>query len=124
VEFVDVKTIWHFSDDYSRLESDSLSAIWTICGLSRALFPGPTPGTFLDVLVNSFGVQADIDRDGDGLETVVYDVGGEITHCVDGNGDEIPGKDCVCDPRIKDGYSVAMYGTGVPATIIGVVEAQ
>jgi hypothetical protein len=120
---VDVNTTWHFNEDFSRLDSDSLTGIWTICGLSRSLFPGPTAGTFLDVMVNGFGVQADIDRDGDGLEVVVYDPQGAITHCVDGDGvTEIPGKDCVCDPRVADGYSVAMKGGGVRATIVGVVE--
>jgi hypothetical protein len=28
----------------------------------------------------------------------------------------------VCDPRMADGYSVAMKGSGVRAKIVGVVE--
>ena len=59
-----------------------------------------------------------MDRDGDGKEQVVGD-GTTILKCIDGDGTEIEGSDCPCDPRITDGYSVAFAGHGVSATIIG-----
>ena len=73
-------------------------------------------GTFLDLLV--FGVlelghleplQPDVDLDGDGLErfedTNPDDGVAAIDRCIDGDGAEILGADCVTDPRIQDGYS-------------------
>src|SRR5207237_167127 len=79
--------------------------------LSRAYLPQLGSGTFLD-LVLSQGKQADIDVDGDGLETIDY-AGGQIVSCTDGDGTQIPGPQCVCDPRIADGYSIAVFANGV-----------
>ncbi|MBI5479464.1 MAG: hypothetical protein HY906_11435 [Deltaproteobacteria bacterium] len=116
-EFVDTLMWVHFSDDYSRADY-SLSAVWTVCGLSRGFFPGSTTGTMLDFLANVLQQQPDVDRDGDGLEQVIGD-GTSILKCIDGDGTEILGRDCPCEPRMADGYSVAFEGSAVRATIVG-----
>ena len=73
--------------------------------------------TVLDVLVvgvNSLGIrvdptQPDIDVDMDGLETLQdTDGDGNVDLCTDGNGAQIAGTDCMLDPRIADGYSMAI----------------
>ncbi len=64
------------------------------------------------------GVQPDIDRDGDGLEQIVGNIV-EIEKCIDGDGTEIPGMLCGCDPRMQDGYSVTFETDLVGAVIVG-----
>jgi hypothetical protein len=95
------------------------------CSLSITPFPGPNTASLLDVLVNLVGLQPDIDRDGDGIEKIVGDLNTvTIKECVDGDGTVIPGRNCVCDPRIKDGYSGALGFSLVPARVVGLVMSQ
>jgi hypothetical protein len=95
----------------------------TLCSLSGVPFPGATGGTLLHALVNDpenrAAVSPDVDRDGDGLEQVVGD-GADIVHCVDGDGTVIAGADCPCEPRIVDGYSVAIGFDTTTAELVGV----
>lgn len=118
VEFVDARLELRVDDDLRTLHLEA-GAVWTMCGLSRAIFPGGGSGTFLDQLANSWDRSPDIDRDGDGLEQVLGN-GTHVIACVDGDGTHIDGSECACDPRIKDGYSVAFAGTGVPAHVLGI----
>jgi hypothetical protein len=98
-------------------------AVWSYCSLARAPFPGPDPGSFLDLMVNAFASLAvpDVDRDGDGIERVIGN-GETVARCIDGDGAEILGPSCACDPRMVDGYSIAFEGTAVPARITGVEQ--
>lgn len=99
-----------------------MGGVMTSCGLSRAYQPQLGAGTFLD-LVLADGRQADIDVDGDGLETIGY-TAGQVTGCVDGDGTEIAGASCACDPRVADGYSLSVFAQGVSCEILGVLEAD
>jgi cysteine-rich repeat protein len=65
-------------------------------------------------------VQPDMDLDGDGLETF-RDTDGDsrIDLCIDGNGTQISGTDCPTDPRIADGYSIAVDVNLVGARLAG-----
>ncbi len=89
----------------------------TTCALERISFPGPTKGSTLAGLV-AFGMQPDIDLDGDGLERIVL-VDNAITGCVDGDGVELDDPACPCDPRIVDGFSAAAHDVFVPAHLVG-----
>ena len=108
------------------LGSGRLGGIMTLCSLASAPMPGTASGTILDVLVNDPSVSStvliDFDGDGDGLEAVEGD-GVSILRCVDGDGTAISGSDCPCHPNMADGYSVALQLTGVPAEVLGVIEA-
>lgn len=84
--------------------------------------------TLLDVIAIGClaiqGVQPDMDRDGDGLETFVEKTGmvdWVIDSCYDGNGTEyvtVPGTPCVLDPAFQDGYSVTIEVSGVRAILL------
>jgi hypothetical protein len=91
---------------------------------------GSRLSTFLEALVGGYTIMIpflgseqvgptplDVDLDGDGLEVIVATPGNAMTpprvvECIDGNGTHIPGRMCVLDPRIADGFSSAfeMYG--------------
>jgi len=43
-----------------------------------------------------------------------------ITGCVDGDGTMIPGRDCVFDGRIVDGFSAGLPFTATRADIVGI----
>ena len=118
----DVRVTATFDADFQRF-SGEVTGMASACTLSREAFPGSTTGTMLDVLTNVVQLGPDMDRDGDGLEQVVGD-GYTVVECIDGDGTHIPGPDCPCDPRIADGYSVAMHSTGVRAHIVGVEVVQ
>ncbi len=71
-------------------------------------------------------VQPDIDLDGDGLERLEATAGDArtppaITACIDGNGVRIPGRDCVRDPRIADGFTASFSLNGVWVRIVGLL---
>jgi hypothetical protein len=85
---------------------------------------------FLDAIATGCGFlpfQPDADIDGDGLEKFYDTEGGDpdagtltdghIDKCVDGDGTEILGPDCVSDPRIKDGYKMIFVVHGVRAIV-------
>jgi len=122
LEFEDVQLTVDFAGDMSTFVG-TLGAVWTVCSLSRSPFPGETSGTFLDQMANSYHVAPDIDRDGDGIEQIIGN-GDTVDSCIDGDGTVISGPFCACDPRMADGYSVALRGNAVRASIIGVVETQ
>lgn len=69
-----------------------------------------------------YGVQPDVDVDGDGLESYQVASGSNcqavITGCVDGDGTVIPGHGCVLDPRMQDGWSAAFDFTAPATTIV------
>jgi hypothetical protein len=119
LDFVDFQVEIELVEDLSRISARA-AAVWPMCSLHQAPFPGPDTRSMLDIMVVGFQVPADIDFDGDGLEQVMGD-GERVSGCIDGDGTEIPGHYCACDPRIADGYSVAFQATGVPAQIVGVL---
>ena len=59
----------------------------------------------------------DIDLDGDGLERYVLDAEAQVTTCFDADDTEIPGTDCLEDPRMADGFSLCFDFHAIPATI-------
>ena len=67
-------------------------------------------------------VVLDGDLDGDGLEALELTSEGPpgcqpvVTACIDGDGTRIEGHECMRDPRIADGYSMAV--TMISASII------
>ncbi len=117
IEMTDAHAEASFSEDGEVVEAE-MGAVWTLCGLSHSLIAGDTQGTMLEMMVSSFQVQPDIDRDGDGVEQVYKE--GTSYRCIDGDGTEILGPSCACDPRIVDGYSASFYFHAIPANIVGV----
>jgi hypothetical protein len=82
--------------------------------------------TLLDVIASGClaldGINPDVDRDGDGLETFA-DKDGDYTidSCYDGNGVEytsVPGVPCVLDPAFADAYTVRLEVSGVRAILV------
>lgn len=110
-----------FASDFASF-SGRLGAVVPLCSLSAVPLLGQDSGTMLDAMVNGPSIRGDatidVDRDGDGLEVVEGD-GVGILRCIDGDGTIINGSDCPCDPRIVDGYSMALKFTGVSAKILG-----
>lgn len=115
----DFRASVRFSDDFTTW-SGTGGGVYTLCGLSVAPFFG-TFGSLLDFLTNNMHLDADIDRDGDGLERVEGD-GMSIERCIDGDGTVIAGADCPCHSQIADGFSVGFAGSAVPARIVGVAD--
>ncbi len=76
-------------------------------------------------LLGILGAQPDIDMDGDGLETIEINREGVpwcqpvVVACVDGDGTRIEGRDCLGDPRIADGFSVALDFDGPRVSLDG-----
>jgi hypothetical protein len=125
VEFREAVFRGSFDSDFATY-TGTIRAAWTLCGLSRSLFPGSRDGTFLDLLANLDGggeLTAEVDFDGDGYERVIGD-GRVVAGCVDGDGVEIPGADCPCDPRIADALSVVLEGELVRAEVVGVAAGS
>lgn len=110
-----------FDEDFGAF-SGLVGATLPVCSLSNIPAPGSS-GSMLDVLVNEPVLAGtavlDMDLDGDGLEQLVGD-GVSILHCIDGDGSIVAGSDCICHPRIADGYSVAFRITAVTCHIAGV----
>lgn len=88
-----------------------------------------TGSTMLDALAAGcpISLQPDVDLDGDGLERYFDDLGdadagtsqdGRIDRCVDGDGTEILGTDCVSDSRMADGYRLIFVVEGVRAIVV------
>jgi hypothetical protein len=95
-----------------------LGGVASPCGLSQ--LPSPIgAGSLLGLMINMDQTQPDIDVDGNGLDKITGD-GTDVASCTTGDGVAIPGADCACDPRIKDGFSGAFDFSAVPATIVGV----
>jgi hypothetical protein len=120
VGIADFRVGFAFSDDFSRIAGQA-GGVFTLCGLSTAYFPGRTDGSLLDFIANAVHMQPDIDRDGDGLEQV-FGNGATVTHCTDGDGTVINSANCACDPRIADGFSMALRGSAITAHIVGVID--
>jgi hypothetical protein len=100
--------------------SGRLGGVAGPCGLSQ--LPSPAgAGSMLGFLVNANQTQPDIDVDGNGLDRIMGD-GQDIASCTTGDGVLIPGADCACDPRIKDGFSGAFDFSAVPAMIVGIAQ--
>lgn len=97
-----------------------------------AVVPNITMGqcqgqTLLDVIATGCGIfplQPQVDLDGDGFEKLFDDPDDQgmkdhrIDRCVDGDGTEILGTDCVNDPRIADGYNMIFALHGVRAFVL------
>jgi hypothetical protein len=106
--------------DLSGLSNVLVGGAATPCKLSQTQ-QTITNQSVLDLLVAGFSVQPDIDLDGDGLETFVASPSAGVYACIDGNGTRIDGKTCTCDPRIADGFSLALQVTAIKATLLGPV---
>jgi hypothetical protein len=97
-----------------------LGGVASPCGLSQ--LPSPLgAGSLLGSMINMDQTQPDIDVDGNGLDKITGD-GTNVASCTTGDGIVIPGADCACDPRIKDGFSGAFDFSAVPAKIVGVAQ--
>lgn len=121
--YADMRVTVDFSPDFKTFEG-AVGGVWLPCNLYKATGPDYPGGTLLGVIVNSAALpQTDIDRDGDGLESFEGD-GNGIKKCYDGDGTEIDGPDCACDPRIVDGYSVSFRASGITASIVGVLQVD
>jgi len=109
-----------YSEDF-HTSTGLYGGMTTLCSMSQLAFPGDTPGSVLDAFVNDLKdfISVDMDLDGDGLETVVGD-GTSVLECIDGDGTIIIGRECPCDARIADAYSVAFSTEAIAATIVGV----
>ena len=97
-----------------------LGGVASPCGLSQLPSPGGA-GSLLGLMINMDKTEPDIDVDGNGLDQIIGD-GQGVASCVTGDGIAIPGSDCACDPRIKDGFSGAFDFSAVPATIVGIAQ--
>lgn len=123
--YVDMRMIANYSPDFRTFEG-AAGGVWLPCSLYKTTGPNYPGGTLLGLIVNQFALpDPDIDRDGDGLERFEGDsTGNSIAKCFDGDGTELPGPDCACDPRIVDGYSVSFRVTGITASIVGVLQVD
>ncbi|MBW2460041.1 MAG: DUF4215 domain-containing protein [Deltaproteobacteria bacterium] len=89
--------------------------------------PDGRPPSFADLILGGAIVlppsAPDVDLDGDGLESFEIARGAGcqpvVTACIDGDGTRVEGRDCLLDPRIRDGLSIGMPFTAAPATIVG-----
>jgi hypothetical protein len=95
-------------------------AVASACGLSQIAAPVGS-NTLLDVMVNVFELQPDIDQNHDGMITHLVGDGTKVTACVTPDGTSVPGIACACDPRVADGFSLCFSHEAVPATIVGIV---
>jgi hypothetical protein len=108
--------------DLSALNNVLVGGAATPCKLSQTS-QTITNQSVLDLLVGTFSQQPDIDLDGDGLETFVASPSAGVYACVDGNGTRIEGAACACDPRMTDGFSLALEVGAVKAILLGPVPA-
>lgn len=108
--------------DLSGLSNVMVGGAATPCKLSQT-HQTITDQSVLDLLVGGFSVQPDIDLDGDGLERFVASPGAGVYACIDADGTRIDGPTCACDPRIADGFSLALEVTAVKALLLGPVPA-
>jgi hypothetical protein len=108
-----------FASDASTL-TGLIGGIGSACSMNKVSSPiGSGNFTMLDSVVTLFNMQPDIDRDHDGgLDHFISD-GQQVTTCIASDGTMIQGHFCACDPRIRDGYSLAFYFNAVPAQIVG-----
>jgi len=109
-----------YSSDFFTFEA-MYTGMTTMCSMAQLPFPGETEGSVLDAFANDLKdlISPDMDLDGDGFESVVGD-GTSVLQCIDGDGTIIEGRDCACDARIADAYSLAFTIQGIKATVIGV----
>jgi hypothetical protein len=121
LEFADITLRFTMSSDLSTADG-LMGAVMTSCAMSRAYLPQVGAGTMLGLMLQN-GHQPDIDVDGDGKETLDFS-NGQITACHDGDGTVISGPLCACDPRIADGYSLAVSAHGINCQIVGVIDPQ
>jgi len=121
LEFVKVGLQFTMTSDLSSADG-SMGAVMTACAMSRAYIPQLSSGTMLGIMLSN-SRQPDIDVDGDGKETLDF-TGDQITGCHDGDGTIIPGPLCPCDPRMADGYSLAVQAHGVRCEIAGVIDNE
>ncbi|MFO0725824.1 MAG: hypothetical protein U1E65_18720 [Myxococcota bacterium] len=109
----------------------SLSPIHNpFCGIEDAIQDGCKLATaemsLLDYLVDIGGNQPDVDLDGDGLERFEMR-NRQVGRCFDGDGTEVVSRDpeapwlCAEDPRMADGFSIALTFSGVRARIEAIV---
>lgn len=83
-----------------------MSAIWSARYFDR-VSTGEGAPTFFDVVVAGAELQPDVDEDSDGLERFHDDDGdGFVDRCVDGDGREVLGVDCVRTPGFNDAYAL------------------
>lgn len=121
LQFVDITLQFSISSDLSTADGQ-MGAVMTSCAMSRAYLPQIGSGTMLSLMLQN-GHQPDIDVDHDGKETIDLS-NGQIAACHDGDGTVIDGPLCACDPRIADGYSLAVSAHGVSCQVVGVIDVQ
>lgn len=113
------------SPDEAHLLSGKLGSASAMCALAKISSPITPMGTLLDNIVGQFGLQPDIDANGDGLEQLKADSStGFVSQCVTADGSVIDGHACPCDPRMHDAYSMTFFFTGVPAQIVGLAAGS
>jgi hypothetical protein len=133
------------------LEDAMIGAAWPMAGLAEIsgafctqqsqLCPGQVPpgSSLLDLFFNQFGIQPDVDLDGDGQECLFdRSVDGIVDTCCDKAGrtqdDCAPGScatpilapqpniSCAAAPAMADGYSVTFKASTVKARILGISQ--
>lgn len=104
------------------------------CQTASPRCPAELVGSSMLDLAFALAGPPDLDLDGDGPECVLdTDGDGRIDRCCDGEANAcaqcstvVPPVDaadpgsCALDPRMADGYSIALEFTAVPATIVGI----
>ncbi len=134
-----------FGDEVGNLEEGRVCGTLTIASLlpftresaSLDILPPAcsepsVPFTLADIAIGGMdlslarapGASPDLDLDGDGLERFEIDRGDGrcvpvVTACVDGDGTRIPGRRCLEDPRIADGFSVELGFRGTRTHVTG-----
>lgn len=121
LEFVDITLRFSISSDLMTADGQ-MGAVMTSCAMTRAYLPQIGSGTMLTLMLSN-GHQPDIDVDHDGKETIDIS-NGQVVACHDGDGTLIEGPLCACDPRIADGYSLAVSAHGVSCRVVGVIDVQ
>lgn len=122
IEYRSIHASFQFAETLDSFDG-AFGAAWTVCNLSQIAGTAFAGTSALRTIVNNLDQpNPDLDIDGDGLEVLVGD-GEDIVACIDGDGTELLGPECACDPRIADAYSVSVQVHAVPAEITGIIYA-
>jgi hypothetical protein len=103
-----------------HITAQALAVVENVYGSNRNLLEVVT---FPEQLLGNpliTGVQPDVDNDGDGLEEFTIDpMTGTIVSCVDGDGEQIVGRDCVLNEQIADSFAFTFDLVAVPGRFAG-----
>lgn len=96
------------------------------CRTLNQLCPRQLPTSTMLDLVTTF-LQPDVDLDGEpGLENLELGWSGRLERCVNERGEVVAPlragdpSSCIFQPEMGDGYSVALFGAGVEASVVGI----